>query len=287
MAITNNTLAHYASAATKGGKGGKSRRLTAGEEQACMAAGAAEQGPVRRTQEDYFDVLRDARMGWTLAAVYDGHGGSAAAELLSRGTLSRIRDRYSRDGTTWEDAILRTYEWETEYARERHADELHECGTTMCMAAASRTALTLAWLGDSRAVLVRSDGSAEALTRDHKPDGEVDRIRRDGGYVLWRRLNGVLATSRAFGDWSLQGLGREPEVRTVPIGPNDRYVILGSDGLWDSPTPFPEEEAASVMLRALGAHNGDLGRAAQALVAAALERGSEDNVTAVVMRLHH
>jgi len=80
-------------------------------------------------------------------------------------------------------------------------------GTTACVALAMGGLLVVANVGDSRAVLGRADGSAVALSVDHKPDDEAEhrRIRDAGGLVTLfpgdcARVNGDLALSRALGD---------------------------------------------------------------------------------------
>ena len=56
-------------------------------------------------------------------------------------------------------------------------------------------------LGDCRAVVSRA-GAARALSADHKPTLEVEknRIEAAGGWIGSKRINGVIAVSRAFGD---------------------------------------------------------------------------------------
>ena len=57
--------------------------------------------------------------------------------------------------------------------------------------------------GDSRAVLCRN-GKAIPLSIDHKPTlpGEKKRIERAKSIVHNKRVNGILALSRAIGDFS-------------------------------------------------------------------------------------
>lgn len=60
--------------------------------------------------------------------------------------------------------------------------------------------------GDSRALLLRPNGTYSILTKDHKPNdpSELSRILKAGGFVTRARktfrVNGSLALSRAFGD---------------------------------------------------------------------------------------
>ena len=57
--------------------------------------------------------------------------------------------------------------------------------------------------GDSRAILVDKNGKVTELSHDHKPDnaGEMSRIKAAGGFVDDGRVQGIIAVSRAIGDW--------------------------------------------------------------------------------------
>lgn len=60
-------------------------------------------------------------------------------------------------------------------------------------------------------------------------------FRQNGGKILNNRLCGVLAVTRAFGDYSLKnvGLTAAPEVKKMEIRLSHKYIVVGSDGLWD------------------------------------------------------
>lgn len=79
--------------------------------------------------------------------------------------------------------------------------------------------------GDSRTILTRGV-EAKALSDDHKPDrpSERRRIMDAGGQVIFigcARVNGILATSRGFGDKDLKPLvSAEPEVPPPPESSN-------------------------------------------------------------------
>jgi serine/threonine protein phosphatase PrpC len=49
------------------------------------------------------------------------------------------------------------------------------------------------------------------------------------------RLCGVLAVTRAFGDYSLKkvGLTVVPEIKKMELRMTHKYLVAGSDGLWD------------------------------------------------------
>ena len=63
--------------------------------------------------------------------------------------------------------------------------------------------------GDSRAVLATKTGKVIELSYDHKPDndGEMTRIKAGGGYVEDGRVQGIIAVSRAIGDWDYKDPG--------------------------------------------------------------------------------
>ena len=49
------------------------------------------------------------------------------------------------------------------------------------------------------------------------------------------RVGGVLAVTRAFGDFSIRGSGviSVPHIRKVVLAPSDTHVVIASDGVWD------------------------------------------------------
>lgn len=84
------------------------------------------------------------------------------------------------------------------------------------------------------------------MSADHKPylPHEQSRIERAGGYVLYRRVNGVLALSRAIGDfnfknnpaisWDQQAVTSAPDVRSIRLNRDkDEFAIVACDGIWD------------------------------------------------------
>ena len=74
----------------------------------------------------------------------------------------------------------------------------------------------------------------------------------------------------------------EPEVRTVDIVKQDEFFVIGSDGVFDC---LSNENCVNIVRRAL-MEGKELSEAARALTQAALDLGSNDNVTAVVIALN-
>jgi protein phosphatase PTC2/3 len=151
--------------------------------------------------------------------------------------------------------------------------------------------------GDCRAVLSRR-GTAIEMSRDHRPCcmNERKRVESLGGYVDDGYLNGQLAVTRALGDWHLEGmkgpgraggggggpLSAEPELKMATLSKDDEFLIIGSDGVWDS---FSSQNAVDLARRRLQDHN-DPRLCCREVVDEALRRGARDNLTAVLVAFH-
>lgn len=95
-------------------------------------------------------------------------------------------------------------------------------------------------LGDSRAILVQKDGNVIQLTKEHTPENpeECNRIEKLGGYVLnvggKARVQGSLAVSRSLGDCFYKPfISNCPDIQEYDLGVDDRFLVLGTDGLWN------------------------------------------------------
>ena len=120
-----------------------------------------------------------------------------------------------------------------------------------------------------------------------------ERIQKAGGQVLYfngPRVMGLLAMSRAIGDQSLRPyVVPDPDVCVIHRSEDDEILILASDGLWDV---LSNQEACSIALKCLkrakqkGATSSEAARlTATVLTRAAVDRGSRDNITVVVVDL--
>lgn len=117
-------------------------------------------------------------------------------------------------------------------------------GCTATTAIIAKNRIYCANAGDSRTVL-GVKGIAKPLSFDHKPqnEGERARICAAGGFVEAGRVNGNLALSRAIGDFEFKrsaSLPPEEQIVTVfpdvmehEISPDDEFLILACDGIWD------------------------------------------------------
>lgn len=158
-------------------------------------------------------------------------------------------------------------------------------GTTALIAILEGNKLFVANVGDSRGVMCDSRNNAIPVSFDHKPQQvrEHKRIKEAGGFVTFNgvwRVAGILATSRALGDYPLKDkklVIADPDILTFNLEDHKpMFVILASDGLWDT---FSNEEAVAFIKERL--NEPDYG--ARSLTLQAYYRGSLDNITVLII----
>ena len=251
-----------------------------------------------RTQTEDVEVTYGPRrtkrltLPLTFCGVYDGHGGDKASQFCADWLSSYIRndESYPYDlGYSMKNAFVTIDE---DFVNTGQTD-----GTTACaVSIVGGRRVVCANAGDSRAIVVRRDGSIVRLSRDHKPGipDETRRISELGGRVIYWgrwRVEGLLAVSRSIGDASLKPyITAEPEICEYDIGKDDWFLILSSDGVWDV---MDNEEAAHVVIASSCAMEDgklkiDTDRfkwAARNLCEHARSCGSSDNFSVVVVDL--
>uniref|UniRef100_A0A7S1XHN3 PPM-type phosphatase domain-containing protein n=1 Tax=Erythrolobus australicus TaxID=1077150 RepID=A0A7S1XHN3_9RHOD len=242
----------------------------------------------RPSMEDGHIILDEfrGRENEAFFGVYDGHGGRAAVEIV----VSALHAAFERElerGHPVERAFFEAYSSVDALLEEQ---KCYLVGTTsvtcyVCVDADGKRVLYTANVGDARAVLCYENGRVQRLSYDHKADdaAELRRISDSGGFVAAKRVNGVLAVSRALGDHALKNVVIcAPHVTKQPLEEEGLVLVLACDGLWDV---VSDEEIAKLLndkrrARALDAH-----QMSKKLVKTALERGSTDNISVLCVRL--
>ncbi|XP_057336141.1 protein phosphatase 1L [Microplitis mediator] len=158
-------------------------------------------------------------------------------------------------------------------------------GSTALIVILDDKKLIVANVGDSRGVMCDNKGNAIPLSFDHKPQQqrERQRINKAGGLVTFNgvwRVAGILATSRALGDYPLKDkkfVIADPDILTFDLKDHDpMFLILASDGLWDT---FSNEEAVAFIKQRLD----EPFYGAKSITLQSYYRGSLDNITVIVI----
>ena len=226
-------------------------------------AGLSHRGRVREFNEDAI-LLDPAGALWAVADGMGGHGhGDLAADLVIETLAGLPHDDGGRAALA--EAFGAAEARVRAAARDRGLGVIGAAAVALLIEGAGAT---LAWLGDSRAYLLRG-GRLARLTRDHSVVQElIDRGEIDASEAETHPQAHVI--SRAIG----AGSDAAPDFAGIGLAAGDR-LLLCSDGLTRC---LPEPAIAAHLAAA-----GDPEAACHDLVRAALAAGAPDNVSAVVV----
>lgn len=149
-------------------------------------------------------------------AVFDGHGGDSCSNYLKKNLHVEIvkalvhpadpgRPPISESvdfEATLVDAIKEAFKATDLGYQVLYPEVCKTCGSTAIVCLIIGMDLICINLGDARAVLCR-EGRAIDLSVDYKASrkDEQERIKSQGGYIVFGRVLGRLAVTRAFGDF--------------------------------------------------------------------------------------
>ena len=196
--------------------------------------------------------------------VCDGHGffGHEISEFIKENLpmdLNRIikSKKLDLNKDDLSKVLIETFKMENESLKRYKQIDSDLSGSTCVSVIYTPKKLIIANLGDSRCVLGtknKNEWKYINLSRDHKPDikEEADRIKKKGGrirpmidedgnfvgpmrvYMKDKDMPG-LAMTRSFGDnfASIAGTICEPEIKEHILVPEDKFIVLASDGLFE------------------------------------------------------
>jgi serine/threonine protein phosphatase Stp1 len=242
-----------------------SARARAGHLRSCAATHV---GTVRTRNEDNFVNRPDLGI-W---AVADGAGGHQAGDVASQMVTDALADVPPGLGAAELLAevrlrIIQAHDAIRAEAARRGAGAI--LATTIVALLAHRDYFACLWAGDSRAYLLRG-GQLTLISHDHSLVQElVDAGALTPEEALTHPRSNVI--TRAVGaDFATLDLDK----RVDRLRPGDRFLLC-SDGVSKI---LPEGEIAGLLAI-------DDGSPAEALIAAALDRHADDNVTAVTVEV--
>lgn len=262
-----------------------------------VRVGSAEMQGYRMDMEDAMSIklsVSEKHPGLSFFGVFDGHGGAKASAYVEQELWRRVGDlddpndpAQLEQATRGLDADFRAAEPESS---DGHGTTVVWCTVTNPEAgtppADRRWKICTGNLGDSRAILLRADGTMTELSDDHKPQNEIERNRivAAGGHCDMNRVDGELALSRAIGDFRYKVNASLPveEQKVIPIpdvthheaGPGDVLLVF-CDGIVEQLT----NEQVHAWVRDDVKENGldDPAKLMCRLLHRSLDAGSKDN----------
>ncbi len=237
-----------------------------------MAWGFSERQGKRTSMEDAYThgTLQLGQDKAEFFGLFDGHGGKGASNYASLEAVGAFARAFPKTSRYTNHTIQRAFEQAYRLLNDEIQNNFSHDGTAALTAVLVGNMVHIAWAGDSRAIVLGSDGYVIAETDDHKPDSinELDRIGdpkrvnylklvTDGtsqyrfnhhhgermslpeGFSVCQygpaRL-GTLSLSRSLGDARAKQFEpliiADPEVLSVSVRSGD-IVVLACDGLWD------------------------------------------------------
>ncbi|MFO0967509.1 MAG: protein phosphatase 2C domain-containing protein [Gemmataceae bacterium] len=235
-------------------------------------------GNYRENNEDSIDVKVLPDM--TACIVADGMGGQAAGEIASKRAVEVVPRELRKNltaaaGSEQASAIIRkaVVQANEEILAMGALDrDYKNMGTTIVMALWRKgNELYLSNLGDSRAYLIRG-GAIEQLTVDHSlAQALVENKTISPAEAKEHRFRNVL--------WKYLGskeVGEGPDVKIIALEPGDRFLLC-TDGLTG---PVPDHQLLEFVEQ-----TADVQQCAEGLVKLALDQGSRDNVSCIVIEV--
>ncbi|KAJ0262443.1 Protein kinase family protein / protein phosphatase 2C [Hirschfeldia incana] len=228
-----------------------------------------------------------------LFAIFDGHRGAAAAEFSAK-ALPGLIQSLSSTTTSAEEALSQAFvrtdlAFRNELHSHRQSNRVSQKdwhpGCTAIASLLVDNKIFVANVGDSRAILCRA-GCPFSLSKAHLATciEERNRVIGEGGRIewlvdTWRVAPAGLQVTRSIGDDDLKpAVTAEPEISVTILSPDDEFLVMGSDGLWDV---MNDEEVIGIIRDTVK----EPSMCSKRLATEAAARGSGDNITVIVVFL--
>jgi serine/threonine protein phosphatase PrpC len=281
------------------------------------------QGYRKEMEDQHIHTRLNSAPDHLFLGVFDGHGGKGCAiyvcgtdpnrsaedkclyEILEETTewkdyIASGKGGASKDIKLLENALVAAFK-EIDTRMQAYVKENPYKAYTFGGCTAVTVMITPEWIvcanaGDSRATMSKVRGPALTLSEDHKPTNpeEQARIEKAGGYVSNGRVDGNLAVSRGLGDFEFkmdahingqeaQRVSCIPEFFKYPRDvENEEMIIIACDGLWDV---FSNQDAIDLVRGIWNDGEKDIQKVAEEMIDLAMFKGSEDNISAIIVKL--
>ncbi len=238
-----------------------------------VSAAISDRGLSEKRPQNEDSYLEMARCG--LWAVADGVGGAQAGEVASQMAVEILGEAFANRRTgqdpeeVMEAAISQANSAINQMATE--LPQLSNMATTIVALHLDNTIATIGHVGDSRLYRLDRDGNLHTETEDHSMVAEEVRAGR---------MTAEQAENHPGRNIISRALGAEPvvevDLRTIMVEPGTAFLLC-SDGITRH---VSDQEIKGVLT--FGGEPGDI---CEYLKGLCFERGAEDNLTAVVVKL--
>ena len=267
--------------------------------------GCSGPGIVKINQDAFFILEKFLKNdNYFFIGVCDGHG--EKGELVSKYVTNKLPE-YVQDLNN--ESISNAFKKINNEIYNTKSIESDMSGTTVVSVIITPEKILCPNLGDSRAVLFKSDSGiyyAKNLSRDHKPaePDESKRIQFNNGRIkrcydedlkkyyvperVWlkNKEEPGLAMTRSIGDKIAHSVGviDEPEVKSFEYDGTEKFMVVASDGIWE----YIHGEDCIRIVKSFYEDNKNCEEAALALIKEAFKRWRRkdiaiDDITVVLV----
>lgn len=246
----------------------------------------------RQSNEDSHNIILnkslDNNIKINLLAIYDGHGGDKISKFL-KNNVPRLYCNVKLKYPLTKEHHVKIFDLlQEEIISSRYG---HSQGSTCLINLLYRyndeLYMNILNLGDCRLTIVNINNTYNQITTDHKPDDEKEskRINEIGGRI-YKDSEGIyrigdLSLSRAFGDGdNAPYISHIPDIYTIKITKKHEFIVMACDGLWD----VIENNELYKLLKKYQIRK--ISNYASELATEALNRGSSDNISVIVLELN-
>jgi len=220
--------------------------------------------------------------------LYDGHGGITVSKILYDYMHKFFVDKNIRS-PFYNNYINKVFNKMQDYIVKKR--KAYYAGSTCLISIIYKInndiMINVINVGDSRCIICRNN-IAIPLTKDHKPNWpeENKRISDIGGKIYydgydWRIKD--LSVSRSMGDHdSYPYVVHNPDIYLYKKREDDKFMVLACDGLWDV---MSNQDVANYIISNYYLNKIKPKNIAHNLAQEALNRGSTDNITIIIIIL--
>ena len=136
-------------------------------------------------------------------------------------------------------------------------------------------------IGDGKIAIFKKNGEVTFKTIEQTPDQRncLERLREQKIKLKRKRMGGTLAMCNSLCDIQTPGMVYMPEITEINCSEDDKWLVIACDGIWDD----IDLDSCGKLLRTIN----DAPKAAVLLRDMAYSRGSEDNISIIVIDLEN
>ena len=230
----------------------------------------------RQSMEDIGILIPDLTTDYkvSLFGIFDGHGGTDVVKFV-KNRLPQLIKIYLNDLFPVEIAFKNAFKKVDEELKFFDSEYI---GTTATLILIKDNKIYCANVGDTKAYIIY-DNTYKQISNDHKCTNEDERkrITEIGGKIIKNRVMGQLILTRTLGDLYVKQFGviNTPDINVYDINETINYIIIASDGVWD----VVDLDTITNM----GKAGKNVGEFCKDIVKLAINKGTKDNVSCIVV----